>query len=62
LQALHGRWVQLLRSMTDAQFARRFLHPETGQTVSLSAALSYYAWHGRHHTAQVRWLRQQRGW
>jgi uncharacterized damage-inducible protein DinB len=62
LEALHARWVQLLRSMTDEQFARSFIHPQTGQTVSLSAALCYYAWHCRHHTAQVTWLRQQGGW
>src|SRR5437867_2010858 len=33
LEALHARWVQLLRSMTAAQFERSFLHPETGETV-----------------------------
>ena len=62
LEGLHARWAQLLRSMTEAQFARSFLHPENGQTVSLNAALCYYAWHGKHHTAQIRWLRTQRGW
>jgi hypothetical protein len=62
LEGLHARWVQLLRSLTEKQFARSFLHPETGRTVSLSAALCYYAWHCRHHTAQIRWLREQRGW
>jgi hypothetical protein len=62
LEGLHACWVQLLRSLTEEQFARSFVHPETGQTVRLSAALGYYAWHGRHHTAQVRWVRQQRGW
>ena len=62
LEGLHAQWVQLLRSMTEAQFGRSFLHPETGKTVSLSAALASYAWHGRHHTAQINWLREQRGW
>jgi uncharacterized damage-inducible protein DinB len=62
LEGLHARWVQLLRSLTEGQLARSFLHPETGQTVSLSAALCYYAWHCRHHTAQITWLREQRGW
>jgi hypothetical protein len=62
LDGLHGRWVQLLRSMTEEQFARSFLHPETGQTVSLNSALCYYAWHCRHHTAQINWLREQRDW
>ncbi len=62
LEGLHLRWVQLLRSLSEEQFGRAFLHPETGQTVTLREALAYYAWHGRHHTAQVRWLREQRGW
>jgi hypothetical protein len=58
LEAVHRRWVQLLRSMTPAQFARSFLHPETGKLVPLSLALRSYAWHGKHHTAQIRWLCQ----
>ena len=62
MEGLHARWVQLLRSMTETQFARSFLHPETGKSVSLSEALCYYAWHCRHHTAQIKWLREQRGW
>ncbi len=62
LVGLHARWVQLLRSMTDEQLARTFFHPESGATVSLRSALCYYAWHGRHHTAQVAWVREQHGW
>src|SRR5262249_40092820 len=62
LEGLHARWVQLLRAMTDEQFARSFFHPETGQSVSLNAALCYYAWHCRHHTAQITWLRERHGW
>jgi uncharacterized damage-inducible protein DinB len=62
LEGLHARWVQLLRSMTEEQFARSFIHPETGDVVTLEAALCYYAWHGRHHTGQIQWLREQHGW
>jgi uncharacterized damage-inducible protein DinB len=62
LDGLHARWVHLLRSMTEEQFRRSFHHPETGQTVTLSAALRYYAWHCHHHTAQITWLRHTRGW
>jgi uncharacterized damage-inducible protein DinB len=62
LQGLHSRWTRLLRSMTDGHFARSFFHPEKGQNVSLSSALCYYAWHSRHHTGQILWLRQERGW
>jgi hypothetical protein len=52
----------LLRSLTEPQFARSFVHPEMGNTLSLKAALCYYAWHCRHHTAQIAWLCQQHGW
>jgi len=62
LEGLHARWVELLRSLTEQQFARAFTHPETGKSVSLNAALCYYAWHCRHHTAQITWLREQHGW
>jgi hypothetical protein len=62
LEGLHARWVQLLDSLSEEQFARSFIHPETGDVVTLNAALCYYAWHGRHHTAQIQWLREQKGW
>jgi hypothetical protein len=62
LEGLHRRWVQLLRTMTAEQFSRSFMHPETGQRVVLSSALCYYAWHCRHHTGQISWLREQKGW
>jgi DinB family protein len=61
LDALHGRWVILLRSMDEDQFSRVFEHPEVGQ-MSLGCALALYAWHGRHHLAQLKSLRTRRGW
>jgi hypothetical protein len=53
LDALHRRWVTLLRSLTPAQFERTYRHPELG-VMTLDAALALYAWHGTHHTAHVR--------
>ncbi|MBL8809382.1 MAG: putative metal-dependent hydrolase [Planctomycetaceae bacterium] len=61
-EGLHGRWVQLLRSMNSEQFSRTFYHPASQRTVTLDAALCYYAWHCRHHTGQIEWLRSQLGW
>jgi hypothetical protein len=60
LDGLHSRWVQLLRTMTPDQFSRCYFHPESGQIVSLATALRSYAWHGKHHTAQIRWMRQNK--
>ena len=61
LDALHARWVTLLRAMTPEQFARTIKHPEWG-TPSLDGMLALYAWHGRHHTAHVTSLRDRMGW
>src|SRR5262245_8609720 len=56
LERLHERWVKLLRSMTPAQFAREYRHPESG-TAPLSRIAGLYAWHGKHHPAQITTLR-----
>jgi len=61
LEALHLRWVTLLRAMTPEQFARTIKHPEMGPS-SLDTMLALYAWHGRHHTAHVTSLRERMGW
>lgn len=61
LDVLHRRWVVLLRSLKDADFARAFRHPEMG-LVSLEKNVALYAWHGRHHIAHITSLRERRGW
>ncbi len=61
VEGLHGRWTALLRSLSDEEFARRFVHPELGP-MALDHALALYAWHGRHHTAHITSLRERLGW
>jgi uncharacterized damage-inducible protein DinB len=58
LDALHNRWMVLLRSFDEATFARTFVHPENGP-MPLMMALQLYAWHGRHHTAHITSFRQR---
>jgi uncharacterized damage-inducible protein DinB len=52
LGGIHERWASLLRSMTDDDFERRMIHPETGEW-RLGEVLALYSWHGRHHTAHI---------
>lgn len=61
LEMLHTRWVALLAAMTEQQWARTIQHPESG-AFRLDQLLGLYAWHGRHHTAQITRLREQNGW
>ena len=61
LDALHDRWVRLLRSLNSRDWQRTFRHPELG-LVSLERNLALYAWHGKHHVAHVTALREREGW
>lgn len=61
LQALHARWVVLLRAATPEQWSRRFHHPETG-TQRLDTVVQHYAWHGDHHLAHCTRLVERMGW
>jgi len=61
LDGLHQRFVLLLRSLQDADFARTFRHPELGEK-RLDWTLGLYAWHSLHHTAHVNNLRVREHW
>jgi uncharacterized damage-inducible protein DinB len=61
LDALHERWVHLLRSLNASDWQRTFRHPEQG-AVSLERNLALYAWHGRHHVRHITALRDRNGW
>ncbi len=58
LEAVHERWVVMLRSLPRAAFARTLRHPEAG-SMSLDAVIGLYAWHGRHHLAHVHQARSR---
>ncbi len=53
IQAIHGRVVPLLRSLTAEDFDRRYDHPELLRTVPLREVVQMYAWHGDHHLAHI---------
>ena len=62
LDALHLRWVALLRSMDTDDFNRGLRHPEHGRALTLKQMLALYAWHGRHHVAHITTLKKRAGW
>jgi len=61
VEALHRRWVILLRGLDEDQFRRGYHHPESGD-MTLELVLALYDWHGRHHTAHITSLRERQGW
>jgi hypothetical protein len=61
LDALHYRWVLLLRTLSDDQWERGYTHPESGRQ-SIAQVVAMYDWHCRHHTAHIVELRKRMGW
>jgi uncharacterized damage-inducible protein DinB len=61
LDSLHQRWTLLLNQLGKAELARAFRHPEMG-LVTLERNVALYAWHGRHHVAQITSLASRMNW
>jgi hypothetical protein len=63
LDAVHARWVAVVRSMTREEFTRTYRHPEHPDgPLTLDWLVQQYAWHSRHHVAHITALRQREGW
>jgi hypothetical protein len=60
-EGIHARWLACIRALPAEAFDRAYRHPEMG-VVPLNQQLALYAWHGRHHVAQITSLAQRSGW
>lgn len=61
VESLHARWVMLLQSLSEEQWARGFVHPENGP-LTLDVTTLMYAWHSLHHVAHITHLRAKEEW
>lgn len=61
IDGVHARLDAIVAGMTDADYARTFVHPENGVT-PLSSWVQLYGWHSRHHVAHITALRASKGW
>ena len=62
LDALHQRWVLVLRNLSETDRQRYFIHPETGNQVPLAVNVGLYAWHSKHHLAHILQLKEKMDW
>lgn len=62
VEALHSRWMLLLRSLNREVLSHSFIHPESGSSIRLDWNVGNYAWHGNHHIAHITRLRDRMGW
>jgi uncharacterized damage-inducible protein DinB len=61
LDALHTRWLILLRAMAPEEFERPWTSPDFGE-LNVDVLLQLYGWHGKHHVAHITALREREGW
>ena len=61
IEGVHARLTNMLKSLTDEQFARKLIHPDSG-TWTIEAMLGLYDWHSKHHTAHITRLRERNDW
>lgn len=62
LEALHAKWVYLLKGLSEKDVQRIFIHPVGHREVSLAENIGMYAWHSNHHYAHIRNLLERKGW
>jgi uncharacterized damage-inducible protein DinB len=63
LHALHRRWTVINENITATEFeSKTVFHPEQQKQMSLWHLLGMYAWHGNHHLAQIKKLKEQKNW
>jgi hypothetical protein len=62
LEALHIKWVYLLKGLTSEQLKRTFIHPASQNQVSLDRNIGLYAWHSDHHFAHIEHLVKRMNW
>lgn len=62
IKALHAKWVYLLKGISQDDLNMVFIHPESGDSVSLKKNICIYAWHCNHHYAHIENLLIRNNW
>ena len=62
LKGLHAKWVYLLRSLSDTDLQKSFIHPYGNKEVGLKENIGIYAWHCNHHFAHIEQLMIRKNW
>lgn len=60
LDALHEKWVYILKSLSEEDLNKEFIHPEQSERISLKENILIYSWHCRHHLAHIRQAKELR--
>ncbi|MFC4323057.1 YfiT family bacillithiol transferase [Litchfieldia salsa] len=61
IESIRTRVVILLSNLSINEFYRTFKSPTHG-SMNLNVATQRFAWHSKHHLAQIEFLKQREGW
>jgi len=61
LKGVHTKLGILLRSFSDEDLKRNFIHPEHGKSFTLAETIGTYAWHSNHHLAHIKQALKHKG-
>lgn len=53
ISGLHQRWTILLKSLSQSELNKTFIHPENNREISLKENIGNYSWHCNHHLAHI---------
>ncbi len=62
IKVVHAKLVYLLKSLSNDELNRSFIHPEHNEEVVLKQNIGIYAWHSEHHYAHIERLIKRKGW
>ncbi|MFN8415619.1 MAG: putative metal-dependent hydrolase [Cytophagaceae bacterium] len=62
IEAIHHRWVVLLKSLKVEQLEGVFIHPEHGRMFRVDENMGVYAWHCNHHLAHITETKKRNNW
>ncbi len=54
IEAVHQKLVFILNSLSEEQWDRTFIHPETDAQMNLKELALMYAWHSMHHFTHIK--------
>ncbi len=62
LESLHARWTILLKSLTDSDLEKQFIHPQHQKKNTLAQTIAMYDWHCLHHLNHILQLKNLKAW
>lgn len=61
LKGLHARFHTLLTNLSEEDFSKTYVHPESKYTYRMDVVLALYAWHSMHHLGHIRQALSSKG-